>query len=152
MNSTLTVVRGILLAALVLGLVGTGIELLLLEHFEDWRQRIPLALIACALIVLAWHGLRRGPAPVQVLQVLMLIFALAGTLGVTLHYQGNAEFELEMYPERSGMELFREAMMGATPALAPGTMIQLALIGLAYTYRHPRLTRGNNRADSAGGT
>jgi len=140
-NGALRVVRRILLVTLVLGLVGTGVELLLLEHFEDWRQLIPLGLIASALMVLAWQGAQRGPAPVQVLQVLMLMFVLAGVLGLTLHYRGNAEFELEMYPDRTGMELFRESMMGATPALAPGTMIQLALIGLAYTYRHPRLTR-----------
>jgi hypothetical protein len=149
LDGALPVVRRILLATLLLGLVGTGVELLLLEHFEDWRQLIPLGLIACALLVLAWHGVQRGAAPVQVLQVLMLIFVLAGVLGLTLHYQGNAEFELEMYPERSGMELFREAMMGATPALAPGTMIQLALIGLAYTYRHPRLTRKDSGSTAA---
>lgn len=139
--SALDVVRRILLATLVLGLVGTGLELLLLEHFEDWRQMIPLGLIAAALLVLVWHAVQRGPAPVQVLQVLMLVFVLAGVLGLTLHYRGNAEFEREMYPDLAGMELFRESMMGATPALAPGTMIQLALIGLAYAYRHPRLGR-----------
>lgn len=141
-DSVLRVVRRILLAALVLGLIGTGVELLLLEHFEDWPQLIPLGLIAIALLVLAWHGIQRGPAPMYALQVLMLVFILAGVIGLTLHYRGNMEFELEMYPDRSGIELFRETMMGATPALAPGTMIQLALIGLAYTYRHPRLSRG----------
>ena len=148
-NGALRVVRRILLVTLVLGLVGTGVELLLLEHFEDWRQLIPLGLIASALMVLAWQGAQRGPAPVQVLQVLMLMFVLAGVLGLTLHYRGNAEFELEMYPDRTGMELFRESMMGATPALAPGTMIQLALIGLAYTYRHPRLTRSDAGSTAA---
>ena len=152
MNGALRVVRRILLAALVLGLAGTGVELLLLEHFEDWRQMIPLGLIACALLVLVWHGVSRGPASVQVLQVLMLVFIMAGVLGLTLHYGGNAEFELEMYPDRAGFELFREAMMGATPALAPGAMIELALIGLAYTYRHPRLARGVNAAESTGGS
>jgi len=30
--------------------------------------------------------------------------------------------------------LFREAMMGATPALAPGAMIQIGLIGLLYAF------------------
>ena len=138
-DSVLRVVRRILLAALVLGQIGTGVELVLLEHFEDWPQLIPLGLIALALLVLVWHGVHGGAAPVQALQVLMLVFILAGVIGLTLHYRGNAEFELEMYPDRAGLELIREAMMGATPALAPGTMIQLALIGLAYTYRHPRL-------------
>jgi hypothetical protein len=150
-SGALRIVRRILLVTLVLGLTGTALELLLLEHFEDWRQMIPLGLIAAALLVLLWHAAHRGPAPVQALQVLMIVFVLAGALGLTLHYRGNAEFELEMYPDRAGLELLREAMMGATPALAPGTMIQLALIGLAYTYRHPRLTRGTNRPEAAGG-
>jgi hypothetical protein len=145
-SPSVRIIRRILLVALVLGLVGTGIELLLLEHFEEWRQRIPLGLIACALLVLVWHGLYRGAAPVRALQVLMLVFAIAGIVGLTLHYKGNVEFELEMYPSRSGFELFREAMMGATPALAPGSMIQIGLIGLAYSYRHPRLSRGNEQA------
>jgi FtsH-binding integral membrane protein len=91
-HGALRVVRRILLATLVLGLVGTGLELLLLEHFEEWRQMIPLGLIAVALLVLAWHAVQRGPAPVQMLQVLMLIFGLAGVLGLTLHYRVNAEF------------------------------------------------------------
>ena len=133
------VIRQILLATLAIGVVGTAIELVLLEHYESWNQRIPLGLLGCAALVLVWHGIDRGPAPVHTLQVLMLVFVLAGMLGVYLHYSGNREFELEMYPTMSGMELFRKTMMGATPALAPGTMIQLALVGLAYTFRHPRL-------------
>lgn len=150
MSSSVRIIRRILLVTLLLGLVGTGIELLLLEHFEEWRQLIPIGLIACALLVLLWHAVDRGPAPVRVLQVVMTIFAIAGVTGLTLHYKGNVEFELEMYPSRSGFELFREAMMGATPALAPGSMIQIALIGLAYAYRHPRLTGGDGRLDSRG--
>ena len=139
-NSAIGTVRGILAAALGLGLAGTGAELLLLEHFEDWRQIVPIALIAGALVVLLWHAVDRRALPVRVLQGLMLVFALSGVMGLVFHYRGNVEFEREMYPSRAGLELFREAMMGATPALAPGTMIQLALIGLAYTYRHPRLS------------
>jgi hypothetical protein len=139
-NSAIRTVRRILAAALGLGLVGTGAELLLLEHFEDWRQIVPIALIACALAVLIWHAVDRRALPVRVLQFLMLIFALSGVMGLVFHFRGNVEFERESYPSRAGLELFREAMMGATPALAPGTMIQLALIGLAYSYRHPRLS------------
>ncbi len=139
-NSAIGTVRGILAVALGLGLAGTGAELLLLEHFEDWRQIVPIALIAGALVVLIWHAVDRRALPVRVLQGLMLVFALSGVMGLIFHYRGNVEFEREMYPSRAGLELFREAMMGATPALAPGTMIQLALIGLAYTYRHPRLS------------
>ena len=135
------VIRAILLVALLSGLVGLGAELLLLEHFEDWRQKIPLGLLSLALLVLIWHAIDRREAPVRALQLVMVVFIAAGAIGMTLHYQGNVEFELELRPSLSGVELFRKSMMGATPALAPGAMIQLALIGLAYTYKHPRLGR-----------
>ena len=140
-STALRTVRRILLAGLWLGISGTAVELLLLEHYEEWRQMIPLGLLAAGLLALVWHAVHRSAAPLRALQVLMLMFVIAGATGLVLHYRGNAEFELEMYPSKAGWELFRESMMGATPALAPGTMIQLALIGLAYSYRHPLLRR-----------
>ena len=140
-STALRTVRRILLAGLWLGITGTAVELLLLEHYEEWRQMIPLGLLAAGLLALVWHAVHRSAAPLRALQVLMLMFVIAGATGLVLHYRGNAEFELEMDPSKAGWELFRESMMGATPALAPGTMIQLALIGLAYSYRHPLLRR-----------
>ena len=140
-STALRTVRRILLAGLWLGTIGTAVELLLLEHYEEWRQLIPLGLLAAGLLALFWHAVHRSATPLRVLQVLMLMFVIAGATGLVLHYRGNAEFELEMYPSKAGWELFRESMMGATPALAPGTMIQLALIGLTYSYRHPLLRR-----------
>jgi hypothetical protein len=44
-----------------------------------------------------------------------------------------------MSPDVTGWPLFWEAIRGATPALAPGAMVQLGLIGLAFTIRHPAL-------------
>lgn len=139
-HSTLATLRRGLMAILVLGLTGTGVELLLLGHIEGW-QRVPLVLIACALIVLAWHGVARRRASLLTLRGTMALFVVAGVAGLLLHYTGNVEFELEMYPSLSGWELFRDAVTGATPALAPGTMIQLGLLGLAFTYRHPVLRK-----------
>ena len=73
------------------------------------------------------------------MQLLMVLFLGAGILGVGLHYQGNNEFELEMYPSLAGVELLSKALTGATPVLAPGSMSLLGVIGLALTYRHPLL-------------
>jgi hypothetical protein len=129
-----------LLFTLVLGTVGNGVELLLLGHFEDWWQRVPLVLTVLLLLALLGVLVTRGATPMRALQGVLVLCAASGGLGVLLHYRGNVEFELEMYPSMAGYELFREAMTGATPALAPGTMLVLALIGLAYTYRHPRLS------------
>ena len=129
--------RKLLLFTLVVSVVGTLVELLLLEHFEDAWQWAPIALLAGALATLAWHALERGPTSLNVLRVLMVLCIASGLLGLILHYKGNVEFELEMYPDLSGWKLFKDAMMGATPALAPGAMLQIGLVGLAWTFRHP---------------
>ncbi len=119
---------------LVSGLVGLGAELLLLEHFEEWRQKIPLALIALGLAVLLWHAVDRRGAPVRALQLLMVIFVAAGAIGMTLHYQGNVEFELELYPSNvrvravSEIDDGRDAGAGAgidDPARARRTRLHL---------------------------
>ena len=128
-----------LLFILVLGLVGTGTELILLKHYDNGWQIMPLALIGVGLCALGWHVLTRGAASVRAIQIVMTLCILSGGLGVLLHYNGNAEFELEMSPAIAGFELFKRSLTGATPALAPGTMVLLGLIGLVYTYRHPRL-------------
>ena len=75
----------------------------------------------------------------------MLGFLVSGVIGVWLHYKGNMEFEIEMVPSLAGLELFLKASHGAFPALAPGTMIQLGLLGLAYTFRHPALGQSAGR-------
>ena len=132
-----TIIRTLLLATLLLSLVGTGAELLLLEHFEDVWQWTPIVMIGTAFVVLATHGLAGGPATLNVFRGLMVLFLVSGALGILLHYRGNVEFELEMYPDLSGWKLFKETMMGATPALAPGAMAQIGLVGLAWSFRHP---------------
>jgi hypothetical protein len=59
-----------------------------------------------------------------------------------LHFEVNMEFQREMDPALAGMALFQKAILAKSPpALAPGAMIQLGLIGLAYTFRHPALAR-----------
>jgi hypothetical protein len=50
-------------------------------------------------------------------------------------------FELEMNPSAGGTQLVWESLSGAMPALAPGTLFQLGLVGLLYTYPHPALGR-----------
>ncbi len=148
---TLAAVRRILLAILLLGIPGTFAELLLLGHFDGWRQQIPLVLLTLGFVAVVWQRARPGRLPIRVLQLLMFLFIISGGAGVLLHYRGNVEFELEMYPETAGFELFRKAIMGATPALAPGAMFVLGLAGFAYTYGHPgSVARGDGVPPSGG--
>jgi hypothetical protein len=69
----------------------------------------------------------------------MALCVVAGAVGVWLHYRGNVEWELERDASLGGVRLFWEAIRGATPALAPGALSQLGLLGLAYAHRHPAL-------------
>jgi hypothetical protein len=137
---TVSMIRAMLLMIFILGSVGSAAELLLLNHFESLLQWIPLLLILVSFVVLGWHAVRRTPASTRAIQGTMIAFIAAGFAGFYFHYQGSAEFKLESNPSLAGWRLFWEAIRGkAPPALAPGVMIQLGLIGLAYTYRHPAL-------------
>jgi hypothetical protein len=138
--------RRILLGILLIGLAGLGTELLLLEHDENATQIIPLALIAIAFVVIAWQAARESDASLMTLQITMVLFVAAGLLGVVLHYQANVEFQREVDPSIAGWALLAKAMTAKTPpALAPGSMVQLGLIGLAYAFRYPT---GQGRAGS----
>ena len=130
---TLRIIRTTLLVALLLGIVGLGAELLLLEHTEDLWQYIPLILSGAALAVLVWGIAAPSTAAFQSFRILMLLFVLSGAVGVFLHVKGNIEFELEMYPDLTGLKLYWEALSGATPALAPGSMTLLGLVGWVYS-------------------
>ena len=132
--------RGVLLI-FVIGTVGLGTELLLLDHFEEWRQQVPLVLLALGLILLAVRLLYRGAIILRLFRWTMLAFVLGGMVGLWFHLSSNMEFELEMHPTLSGLELLLKALSGAMPALAPGALVQLGLIGFLYTYQHPALIR-----------
>lgn len=138
--TSLPTLRRWIVAILWLGLLGSGIELLLLEHYEGSWQLVPLFLLALASIVLLWHRARRDSASIRALQGTMLMFVVAGVVGAGLHFRGAAEFQREVTPSLGEWELTKKVMrVKAPPVLAPGLMMQLGLIGLAYAHRHPDL-------------
>ncbi len=134
----LSTIRRFLLAVLVLGLVGTGAELILLAHYEDSAQLVPIFFIGLTLVVIAAHVTIGGAGSVLLLRIMAGFLLATGALGVVLHYQGSMEFQLEMDPTLSGFALLSKVLHAkAPPTLAPGVMAQLGLLGLVYTYRHP---------------
>jgi hypothetical protein len=149
--------RGTFLVIFLFGAISTGAELLLLGHTESLWQLAPLLLIAISLAALIFHATtRRGLSrsrgmSVRVFQVIMLFFVISSFVGIWQHYQAKAEFKLETNPDLGGMELLWEAITGAAvpPVLAPGMMIQLGLLGLAYTYRHPALINSTKMKEPA---
>ncbi|MGE3491160.1 MAG: hypothetical protein AB7N29_14225 [Vicinamibacterales bacterium] len=132
--------RRLLLGIFLIGAAGIATELWLLGHYEDLDQFIPLGLAALGSIAVVAAALKPSPFTVRLLQAAMLLMVLSGFVGVWFHYQATTEFQLEMDPSLRGWALFAKAIVAkAPPALAPGAMIQLGLIGLAYTFRHPAL-------------
>ncbi len=125
--------KRLLLVAFLISLLGTGAELLLLEHTQDGWQLIPVVLIGIGLLAFLWLWSVKSLASKQSFRGLMLLFMLSGLVGLLLHYNGNMAFELEMYPSMKGAELVWETLKGATPVLAPGSMIATGLLGWAYT-------------------
>ena len=138
--STLNALRWLVLALLTFGMLGTAMDLLLLAHYEDAWQWPPLALIVVGLLVVAWIALRESSGAIAALRWTMGLFVVAGAAGLLLHYNGNREFQKELDPALSGWPLFVKVVTAkAPPALAPAGMIQLGLLGLLFTYKHPRV-------------
>jgi hypothetical protein len=130
----LAALRRFLLLTVMVGVVGMGLELLLIGHLEDRWQLVPIGLLPAGLVVLAWHVSRPSDGSARAVRLLMALFVASGVLGTGLHYNGNQEFELEMYPSMAGTELVRQTLTGATPVLAPGSMALLGLVGLAAVH------------------
>jgi hypothetical protein len=132
--------RRILLGILLLGVIGLSAELLLLKHTEDASQWIPLALNDLAVVMSAIVVFKPSNGTIRLFQLVMLLMIISGAVGVYLHLRANMEFQLEMDATLSGWALLKKSVLAKSPpALAPGAMTQLGLIGLAYTFKHPAL-------------
>jgi hypothetical protein len=70
------------------------------------------------------------------LRVVLGLQVGAGLDGVVIHARANAEFQRELDPSLSGWPLWRKTLQAkAPPALAPGVLAQLGLLGLVYVAR-----------------
>ncbi len=133
-TSTLATIRRLLLALLVFGMAGTTAELWLMGHYEDWKQIIPFGVMAMSTLAGFWFGVARTTSATSTFRLCMLLLMLAGATGSVLHYRANMEFQLEMDPTLGGMALLLKVLHAkAPPALAPGNMALLGLLGIVST-------------------
>ena len=130
-----------MLALVVAAMIGTFVDLMLLEHHEDGWQTVPLVLLAAGVLAAAATLTGRAGA-VLLFRIVMALVIASGIVGLGLHYLGNTEFQKEMDPSLAGWPLFVKSITAkAPPALAPASMVQMGLLGLLYTYHHPALRR-----------
>jgi len=145
---TLRLLRRFVLVLLALGLAGTTVELLLLDHAESPLQLLPFIVIGLSAASIVWHLASPRGVTVRAIQIAMALMIIAGLTGLVLHYRGSLEFQIDIDPKQSGWELFKKVVRAkAPPALAPGVMAQLGLLGLTYTFRHPALAEPSSLMD-----
>ena len=134
-DARVAAITTLLFCVLLLGMGGLLVELVLLAHYEDLNQRIPLALLGAGIVVLVVEW--RSPAPVRrlLIQLVMVLFIVGGLLGMYLHFAGSREFQLEMDPQMRGMTLVWHVLQAKSPpTLSPGMMVQMGILGLGYAY------------------
>ncbi|MCC7185447.1 MAG: hypothetical protein IT185_04335 [Acidobacteria bacterium] len=135
-SSTLARIRRLLIGLLCLGLTGTTLELWLIGHHEDVWQWLPLAVMTMSALSAGWMAASWSKLSLTLFRVMMAVLMTTGAIGAVLHYRANMEFQLEMDPSLSGLALMGEILHAkAPPALAPGNMVLLALVGLVAVWR-----------------
>lgn len=128
----LKAVRPTLALALFFMMIGTAMELFLLDHYEDVQQLIPLLCITASVVMVVLLFFVQTNIIRGLFKLVLLLTALSGIYGTYLHLLANYEFEQEMKPTAAAWHLFTESLSGALPSLAPASMIVLALIGYSY--------------------
>lgn len=135
-RTTLAAIRRLLIAVLCFGLAGTTVELWLIGHHEDVWQWMPLVVMVASALSSAWLVTAWSASSARLFRLMMALLMLSGLAGSVLHYRANMEFQLEMDPSLSGLALMSEVLHAkAPPALAPGNMVLLGLIGLVAAWR-----------------
>ena len=103
-GSSLDRLRRLILLAFLLALTGSGAELLLLGHTEEFWQYIPIVLMVLSLLTLGLSILKPSRVKTRTFQGVMVLFWVSGVAGLWFHYQANIEFELELYPSGALLE------------------------------------------------
>jgi hypothetical protein len=131
----LVIIRRVILGVLLLGMAGLLAELALIAHYEDAIQWIPLALLGAGLLFLILDLFLARSWTQLLIQLTMVLIVAAGVLGVYFHFNGSREFQLEMDPQMRGTTLMWHVLRAKSPpTLAPGSMMQLGILGLGYAY------------------
>jgi len=135
-SQTLATMRRLMIGLLCFGLTGTTLELWLIGHHEDVWQWIPLAVMTASAVSAGWVVSAWSRPSIVTFRLMMAALMVTGLVGAVLHYRANMEFQLEMDPSLSGLALMAEVLHAkAPPALAPGNMVLLALVGLVAVWR-----------------
>ena len=135
-----------LIGLALLGIIGTAIELVFLEHWDGLTQQIvwPAMLVLClALLLSVWQP---TPAKVWTARALVLAVAAIAVVGIWFHVQENLDAGpldreyADTWDATSTLEQYWLAVtgqVGPAPTLAPGALAEISLALLLATVRIP---------------
>lgn len=135
-----TRIRTFMLILSGFALASTTAELWLQDHTQTPLQWIPWGLCALGLISLLAAFVRPGRATYLALRWSMVVVALGGMVGITIHLLENIEFQRDINANAQFGNYIIAALKGAAPLLAPGALTFAALLSIAAVYAHPLLT------------
>lgn len=115
---------GIIFLIMVFGMLT---ELLLIEHFENFWQFVPVIFLSVTGI--GYCFLKSGTR-MLLFRVWMYIGMLSGVIGIFMHVKNNWEFAIELRSNLKGWDLITEVATGAIPVISPGFLIPMAMLGL----------------------
>lgn len=141
-HPTTTHLRHFALVLAAIGVVGTLLELTLIKHFASKDQVIPYVLLGLSAVGVIAVALRPTAFVLRAFQVVMVVTVLGSGIGMLEHLKANARNagalgSGERIPTTPSAIL--AGIDGFAPLLAPGVLAQVGLLGLAFTYRHPKL-------------
>jgi hypothetical protein len=116
------------------------VELLLVKHWGDAVQLIPFVLCGIGAIAALIMLLRPRRATVLALRACMILVVCGSVFGIYEHLTNNIAFQHEIKPNAPMADVLVNAIAGANPLLAPGTLAVAAVLALAATYYHPALS------------
>lgn len=119
--------------------IGTVFELILLEHYTKPLQFIPYILSGAGMIALVLVRVKPVRGTVLALRWVMAAVTAGSLLGMYLHFNANMTFTRSINPTFTYFEALWPAMKGGNPLLAPGILFLAGILGVAITYKHPRL-------------
>ncbi len=140
-----------------LAAVGTGLELILLRHWDNGLEVIPFVSLAVLVVAIAILAGARRPRAVRVARFVASAVAASGAIGVVIHVRSNYEAApldfryTDSWPttaEPIRWLLAATDTVGPSPTLAPAALTFAALALLAATLRHPALAGARGRNES----
>lgn len=104
------------------GAIGLAAELVLTEHWHDWWQCIPFTLCLLVSIASVMCLTRPGPTATRITRAIAVLTVIGALVGVGQHLWANGTFTAEIRPSYTLSQLIIPALVGASPALAPGAL------------------------------